>query len=183
MQIILMRHGKPKLAPTRWLAPCDMGHWMAQYDQAGVHTDAIPPASLAIARLARVVITSPLHRSQSSARALGHPAPRVDALFSEAPLPQVRWACPRLPPFLWAALFRIGWLLGYARGVDPFALVSQRARAAGTELIRRAEEGPVLLIGHGIMNRLIARELKSAGWTAATGHRSGHWSAVSFQSP
>jgi hypothetical protein len=85
MQITLMRHGKPDLAPGQWLAPCDMAHWIAQYDQASVATDAIPPASMAIARLAHIVIASPLPRSQSSAWALGYPAPRVDALFCEAP--------------------------------------------------------------------------------------------------
>jgi broad specificity phosphatase PhoE len=54
------------------------------------------------------------------------------------------------------------------------------ALAPGRWLVRHAVESPVLLIGHGIMNRLIARELRSMGWKAASVQRSGHWRAVSF---
>jgi broad specificity phosphatase PhoE len=49
--------------------------------------------------------------------------------------------------------------------------------------VAAAAEGPVLLVGHGIMNRLIARELRHAGWTSANRQRSGYWRAVRYQSP
>jgi broad specificity phosphatase PhoE len=78
---------------------------------------------------------------------------------------------------------RAAWLLGYARGADSLALVSARARSAAALLTTGATEGPVLLIGHGIMNRLIARELRAAGWRSNATHRSRYWSAVTFQSP
>ncbi len=176
-----MRHGKPVLAASRWLAPCEMGHWIAAYDEAGVHVDAIPPASLAAASTAVIVFASSLPRAQSSARALGHAAPRVDALFREAALPFPLWRCPRLPPFAWAALLRLAWLCGYARGADALATVRQRARAASAQLIAAAAAGPVLLVGHGIMQRLIARELRAAGWTAVSRHRSGHWGMARYR--
>ena len=181
MQITLMRHGKPVVAPGRWLAPCDMGGWIAQYDQAEVHTAAIPADSVRAAGAAAIVFTSTLPRAQSSARALGHTAPHVDALFCEAPLPFPLWRFPRLPPVLWAALFRLAWLCGYARGADTLALVNMRARAASAQLIACAADGPVLLIGHGVMNRLIARALRAAGWTAISGHRSEYWGTSSYQ--
>lgn len=174
MQITLMRHGRPVLAASGWLAPCEMAHWIAAYDQAGVHVDAIPADSLAAASTAAIVFASTLPRAQASARALGHAAPRVDALFREAALPFPLWRIARLPPFAWAALLRLAWLCGYARGADALAIVEQRARAASAQLIAAAADGPVLLVGHGIMHRLIARELRAAGWAATSGHRSGH---------
>ena len=181
MQITLMRHGKPMLPASRWLAPCDMGQWIAQYDAAGVHADALPAASVAAASTATIVFASTLARAQSSALALGHGAPRIDAMFCEAALPYPLWRVPRLPPALWAALLRLAWLCGYARGADAPAIVKQRARAASAQLIAGAAEGPVLLVGHGIMNRLIARELRAAGWTAASGHRSAHWGVARYR--
>jgi broad specificity phosphatase PhoE len=161
-----------------------MDHWIAAYDQAGVHVDAIPPASLAAASTAAIVFASSLARAQSSAHALGHVAPRVDALFREAalPFPGSRCLrCPRLPPALWAVLLRLAWLCGYARGADALAIVQQRARTASAELIAAAADGPVLLVGHGIMNRLIARELRSAGWTATGRHGSAHWGIARYR--
>lgn len=37
-------------------------------------------------------------------------------------------------------------------------------------------DGPVLLVGHGIMNRLIGKELQALGWTARTRQGSRYWS-------
>lgn len=182
MHITLMRHGKPILAASRWLAPRDMGQWLARYDQASVHATAIPAASIAAARDATTVLTSTLPRSRASALALGHPAPRSDALFREAPLPFPLWRSPRLPPALWTVLLRLAWLGGYARGADTLAAVRLRAKAASARLIACAADGPVLLVGHGVMNRLIARELRAAGWTPSGPQRSGHWATVHFES-
>jgi broad specificity phosphatase PhoE len=177
MQITLMRHGKPRLAASRWLAPCDMDGWIEQYDEAGIHVDAIPAAT----GVANVVLTSTLPRAIASARALGHTTPRVDAVFREAALSFPQWRFPRLPPSAWAAIFRVAWLCGYTRGADTLAVVRLRARAASAQLIACAADGPVLLVGHGIMNRLIARELRAAGWISRSRQRSGYWATTRFE--
>lgn len=182
MQITLMRHGKPIFAASSWLAPCDLGQWIAAYDRSEVALDAIPAGSITAARAAAAVFASDLPRAQSSARALGHPAPRIDALFREAALPFVCWRFPRLSPPVWAALLRLCWLLGYSRGAASLASARRRARAASAVLIARAADGPVLLLGHGVINRLIARELAAAGWQAATRHGRGYWGSVTYRS-
>ena len=183
MHITLMRHGRPVLASSPWLAPRDMGRWIAQYDAAEVDPAAIPAASVAAAGACNVIFASTLPRALASARALGHAAPRTDALFCEAPLPFPLWRFPRLPPAVWVVLFRLAWLGGYARGADAYAVVALRAKAASASLVAAAADGPVLLVGHGILNRMIARELRRAGWTTASHQRSGHWAATGFQSP
>lgn len=183
MQITLIRHGKPILSPSRWLAPCEMGQWIAAYDQSGVEAVDIPPASIAACSSATVIFSSTLQRAQSSARALGYHAPCMDALFCEAALPFPLWRLPRLPATLWTALFRLAWLLGYARGADGLAAVTARAQAASALLIAGAAGGHVVLIGHGVMNRLIARELRALGWSGKRSHRSGYWSTVCMRSP
>jgi broad specificity phosphatase PhoE len=183
MHITLMRHGKPILASRRWRAPCDMGEWIAQYDRAEADSAGIPAASLAAARSCTHIFASTLPRARFSAEALGYAAPRLDALFCEAALPSSSWRFPRLPPALWAALLRIAWLLGYARGAATLAAETLRARQAANCLVAAAAEGPVLLVGHGIMNRLIARELRRSGWTSTNRQRSGYWSAVRYTLP
>lgn len=183
MQITLIRHGKPILQASRWLAPCEMGQWIAAYDQALVETTAIPAASLAACSGATIIFASTLARATSSASALGYHAPRIEAVFREAALPFPLWRFPRLPAPLWAALFRLCWLLGYSRGADALTSITARAKSAGALLIAGAEDGPVLLIGHAVMNRLVARELRAAGWLNIGRHRTGYWGKVSLQSP
>ena len=183
MQITLMRHGKPKLASAGWVAGHEMGRWIAAYDQSSVAADTVPASSLAAARSATVVMTGTLARARSSAHALGHAGAEVDALFCEAKLPFPLMRTPALPPYAWAAMLRLCWLCGYARGADSVAVVGTRAQAATARLVARAADGPVLLVGHGVMNRFIARELTAAGWRAETAHGSRHWGSVRFQAP
>lgn len=47
----------------------------------------------------------------------------------------------------------------------------------------RAREAAAQLIGHGVMNRLIAREPVAAGWLDDDRHRSGDRATVRFRTP
>ncbi len=99
-----------------------------------------------------------------------------EAIFSEAGLPFALWKAPWLPAEAWAAIFRLLWLFGYARGSDSLQTTRRRARAAAERLVALAARGPVLLVGHGIMNRLIGKELQALGWLARNRQGSRYWS-------
>lgn len=183
-RITLMRHGKPLLAAGPWLAPCQMAGWIAEYDRAVVdHAGRIPPTSRTAARSASVIMTSDLARAISSVRVLGRCAVVADALFAEAALPFAAWPCPRLPAPVWAAFFRLLWLCGYSRGGASMQVEKARAQAAATMLVLAAREGSVLLVGHGVMNRLIARELTASGWTAQGAHGNRYWCTGVYHAP
>ena len=175
MHITLMRHGKPVAFRTAWLAPRDMGSWIAQYNQCVVEPHAIPARSIAAATSATVVVTSTAPRALSSVEALGRVPCVTGAVFLEAGLPFAPWSSPRLPAALWAAFFRALWMLGFSRGAESFADARARARAGARLLVSMAADGPVLLVGHGMMNHLIRKELLSLGWVAHGRQDSGHW--------
>lgn len=176
MQITLMRHGKPRLVETGWVTPFEMKAWIERYDGADVMTDVIPPQCLLAAKSAKVIATSTLERATSSAAALGETAPLADPVFSEAELPHALWTAPRLPPKVWAAFFRLLWLCGYSQGVVSPEHTRLRAKAAANRLASAAREGPVLLVGHGIMNRYIGKELQKLGWTLSGSiQENRHW--------
>ncbi len=177
MKITLMRHGKPLLPVTGWCRAAEMGRWIDQYNQAVVAMESAPKNLLTLIDPETTVITSPLPRALSSAQALGCAHPLIDPLFCEAPLPYAQWRLLPLPPGIWVVLFRLLWLCGYSRGVDSLGETKSRAKAAALRLITLAEKGPVLLVGHGIMNRLIAKALVAAGWVAPLEHKSSYWSA------
>lgn len=166
MQITLTRHGKPDLHLDSWLAPMAMGDWLRHYDRAGVAPGAAPAATLAQAQAARLVASSTLPRSVQSAQQLV-PEREVlcDPLFCEAELPCPPWASPRLPPLAWSAMFRLFWVYGFSLPTEPLPQTRWRAHQAARLLVDLAREnGSVLLVGHGLMTVLIARELLALGW-------------------
>lgn len=157
------------------MSPTEMKQWIELYDRSQVEHKDIPIESVMAAQSAGLIASSTALRALSSVQALGHVAAMEDAVFSEAGLPFALWRGPYLPPQVWAAFFRLLWLFGYARGADSLQVTKERARIAAAQLISMAASGPVLLVGHGIMNRLIGKELQAEGWIARTKQSSRHW--------
>ncbi|MEX0140701.1 histidine phosphatase family protein [Massilia sp. LMS1-1-1.1] len=176
MRITLMRHGEPQLAKGRWIAPMQMGQWIDLYNQSVIKDNEIPAECPLAALAASTIVASTAPRACSTARALGDLPFTQEAIFTEAELPFALWKAPWLPPEAWAVIFRLLWLCGYARGSDSLTLTRQRARAAAERLVALAAKGPVLLVGHGIMNRLIGKELQALGWLARNSQGSRYWS-------
>ena len=176
-----MRHGRPILAQSRWHPPNEMQAWLAHYDQAEVEASNAPADSMALGASATHVVASDLPRALSSVRALGLNASVVDAIYREAQLPLLGWGFPRLPAAMWTVLLRVLWMMGYAAQAESLCAARARARRAALRLIALAESGTVLLLGHGIMNRLIARELLALGWSSCARGRSSYWTAVSYR--
>ncbi len=180
-EIILMRHGQPDLASVTKVSARDMQHWIEQYDLAGIVDGQVPVECQALASHAKTIVSSTAPRALASVRALGLQPSLVDKVFCEAQLPHGKWARPRLSPFTWAFIFRLSWLAGYAGKVESARDAGRRADMAAQQLQSLAADGPVLLLGHGFMNRMIAKRLKSAGWTQH--HRGGsrYWSATIYR--
>lgn len=176
-----MRHGQPKLAATNKMSALEMKDWIEQYDSADITNHPVPDASQQLAATAKVIVSSDLPRALTSVQALGLKPALVDGLFREAPLPCGHWRRPRLSPFAWAFILRILWLCGYSYGVESVGTAKMRASTAAQRLQSLAGEGPVLLLGHGVMNRMIARQLEADGWTRQTGNGRHYWSATVYQ--
>lgn len=177
MQITLARHGKPDLHLDSWVAPMEMEDWLRHYDQAGVAPGTVPATTLAQAQAAHLVASSTLPRSVQSAQRLA-PGREVlcDELFCEAELPCPHWHCPRLPPLAWSAMFRLAWFYGVSSHAEPLPQTRWRAHQAALRLIQLARENDsVLLVGHGLMTLLIARELLVLGWSGPKRPTGGYW--------
>lgn len=180
-EIILMRHGQPKLLGTDKLSGLEMEGWIERYNQSEITHQPVPDASLRLAATATVIVSSSAPRALASVQALGLKPAFVDVLFCEAQLPFVRWHLPRLSPFTWAFILRVLWLCGYARDVESAAAAKLRASTAAQRLQSVASEGPVLLLGHGFMNRMIAKQLLADGWVRQTRDGSQYWSATVYR--
>jgi len=73
--------------------------------------------------------------------------------------------------------------MGYSRGVDSVQETKIRAKACAKLLISEAYKGPVLLVGHGYMNHLIAKELLVLGWIRRSKHENTYWGTSIYGLP
>jgi len=118
------------------------------------------------------VACSDLPRSVESARALGFAHLHVaDSLFRESALPHFDGGPVALPLAVWVTVCRLLWLAGFSKNGEAYVATKCRARQAANWLAGLAglaglaeAHGSVLLVGHGLMNYLIAQQLRANGW-------------------
>ena len=70
-EIILMRHGQPKLAATDKISALEMNDWIEQYDRSEITHHPVPHASMQLAATATVIVSSSAPRALTSVQALG----------------------------------------------------------------------------------------------------------------
>ena len=176
-----MRHGKPLFEQFCRIAPSEMEQWIERYNNSEVESYGVPEASKQLAGSAVSIVTSNLPRALSSVKILGRSPSVIDSIFCEAQLPFAHLPFPHLSPFTWAAIFRVLWLFGYSNGSESHHDAQARAKKAAHKLINLTGKGPVLLMGHGVMNRLIGKQLVRLGLSGSRGHDSKYWSAIVYK--
>jgi broad specificity phosphatase PhoE len=184
MEIILLRHGKPDLSElSMHLSAHELSDWVKAYDRADL-CDTLPPTeeALAYAASCRQVICSDLLRSRASAEWLGVTEVHgYERLFREAELPYARLPTPRMPIQLWAVMFRLLWLAGYSGNGESLRAAKRRACLGSLKLQEMAREhGRVMLVGHGVINHMIAGCLRKEGWQGPRRPARGHWAATCY---
>jgi len=165
MQITLLRHGKPTVELAGTARAKDLAAIAKAYDASGI-VDLPPPETLAELRHANYVVCSDLPRSVESAHALGFGQLHVaDSVFRESALPHFDSGSIALPITAWVTICRVLWLAGFSQNGENYTAAKARARQAAIRLIALAEaHDNVLLVGHGLMNYLIAQQLRANNW-------------------
>ncbi|AZI88288.1 histidine phosphatase family protein [Kosakonia sp. CCTCC M2018092] len=183
MEIVLVRHGEPEFSAQQGSArvkATDMPGWIAGYDASGIIPEPNCHALLADKRSA-FVISSPLPRARASLQAMNLTPDLIADDLREAPLPVFNLPFLRLSPQTWLVLFRLCWLSGALAGPESKKQTMQRAEKMALTLIAQAQQHKrVIGMGHGVINRLIARELEKAGWVKSEHTGNGYWSSVTF---
>jgi len=100
---------------------------------------------------------------------------KIDKVFNEAQLPYANMKNFKLFAKIWAVLFRIAWLFGYSNNSKSYSDTKNSAISASKILIQyenKNKNKKVMLIGHGVMNRLILKVLKRRGYIISKRARS-----------
>ena len=176
MEIVILRHGKPDFDLPVKVKAKELEALASSYDACGI-CDTPPVEAWEKAQHCNVVVCSDLPRSTSSAKVLGvTPILVSDPLFREAALPHTGWGLVSLPPKLWAIFFRLIWFAGFSGNGESVAFAKYRAKEAARRLVKYAtEHKSVLFVGHGFINRFIAKELLSLGWVGPDNPGRGYW--------
>jgi len=184
VRIILARHGRPAWDFRTPICGHALGDWRRGEEDAPLDISLRPGEALVqLAREAACIFTSSLRRSRESAELLATVAATVaDPDFREAELPCAFRSGLRLRPDVWAFLARSAWFCGWSAGTEGFRSARDRAAKAATVLrARAARDGVVLLVGHGLMNILIARQLRAAGWRGPRFPSQKHWGFAIYE--
>lgn len=182
-KIILMRHGEVDIAWKGKVTSKDFPEWIKTYNSASVLRNASPGSGvLEIIYSADAIVCSQLRRSVDSVGLAGQKPLESNTLFDEAGLPSFPAPFPKLSPKIWAVLFRLLWLGGFSKNSESLKEAKKRALNAASYLDECSREhGTVLLMGHGVMNRLIARMLAKRGWVNTKKLQNIHWGYGVFE--
>jgi broad specificity phosphatase PhoE len=180
MKIVLLRHGKPDMPVFGKLNASEMCQWIQSYNSVSIDQKLPPSANVSeMAANCKAVVCSDLPRSIESADILKAKAGHViisDVIFREMDLPYANWNLLRLPPAIWIAMFRTLWFLGFSSQYESYYAARRRA-IIGAQRLKKlaAEHESVLLVGHGLLNRFVAKELLSTGWEGPATPGKQYW--------
>lgn len=152
--------------------------WIESYNLSGIDPSCQPTFEAAeIAKSCDVVVCSDLARSIVSAKALEiNEINTIEPLFREMGLPYGNVPFMKLRPEIWAVLFRVLWLFGYSSNSESIKEARTRAENAANKLRGLAVSNEsVLFVGHGFVNRFIAKELLASGWKGPKSPGKSYW--------
>ncbi|MFA7951906.1 histidine phosphatase family protein [Klebsiella oxytoca] len=182
MKIVLVRHGKPNVDMKTRVSPGEMFSWIQTYDDSKVNESCPTPLLDSISVDDFLIVSSPLPRALASLDIIGVEPAMIDSVFHEAHLPMLNISRPKLSPLTNVFLLRVLWLMGYDKDVESYRLAKLRSASAAARLITLAENySSVLLMGHGIINRMIGSQLKRQGFGKIEVIGKSYWQADVYE--
>ena len=102
--------------------------------------------------------------------------------FVEAGLPNYPILKLKFSHNIWLVLFRVLWFLGYAPNSESYLQTKDRAKRCADKLEIIAQDNEsVIFVGHGILNRLISKELQKRGWQGPVKTPRAYWQFVVYE--
>lgn len=180
MEIILLRHGKPEVELTGFLNANQLKQLVHSYLQSGIQD--LPAEKIKEHFNTHYVVCSDLPRSIESVKKAGlNKAHLSEALFRETDIPHFDKSFLKLPVTAWLIILRIMWLFGFKKNGESFSEAKNRAKDAAIRLIDLAKENKkVILVGHGLMNRLIAKQLLVNEWQERDKSGKRYWESIKY---
>lgn len=175
MEIILLRHGRPNVELSGYLNTKELKRLVYAYEKSGIQD--LPSKKLKQSINNYYVVCSDLNRSIESAKKLNLNFIHLsDAIFRETDIPYFDNIRLTLPVKVWVILLRVMWLFGFSKNGESFFQAKNRSKKAAGKLISLAQKNEkMVVVGHGLINRLIGKELEKKGWQAQKREGKSYW--------
>jgi len=182
-KIILLRHGEVDIQNYKKIPASQFGKWVNEYNNSNIKSEFKSKNEIKILfNEADALICSNLKRSIQSVEIFNKIPFEINELFNEAELPYLNLNLLKLNPKVWLIIFRILWFFGYSKNCESFKMTKQRAKIATKNLIKFSKQNKTLiLVGHGIMNKLIQKELILLNWNETKSMTNNNWSYGVFE--
>lgn len=180
MEIVLLRHGKPDIELKGNLNAAEFKQLVVKYEQSGIQD--FPPGNLKNNFKSHYVVCSNLERSFQSAKVLGFKQIHLtEDLFAETGIPHFDQTLIKVPVMVWLIGLRIMWIFGFNKNGESFSQAKNRSKQAAEKLMLLAEENEkVIVVGHGLINKLIGRQLQINGWNRVRTKGKKYWKFISY---
>lgn len=164
MEILLVRHGKPRTATSEPLNASEYAKWVRRYDLSDVADDSRPDYQVE-ALSDCYIVSSQLNRAIHSCEIFtGRKPDQISPLFKEMDIPRFK-LFGKFKPMTWVYLCRVLWMLGKNGPFESYREAKLRAEQAASELVSLAQtHQKVVLFGHGFLNFHIRKALMKQHW-------------------
>ena len=187
-KIYLLRHGRPELDLEKmardWVSGKELWDLIDLYvDSELDELQAPPPSVKDTLGSCGFAYCSPIVRARQTFEKLDLKLGcDIDEEFTEVPMPLPFFSSLRLPTKTWFIMLRLLWVAGLLRKPEGLKAGAKRAKSAVDKLEGNAHQAP-LVVGHGIFNHLLARELKKRGWILESKTGLSYWSLMILTKP
>jgi len=184
-KIVFIRHAKVDMDSLMPITANMLKSWEEAYNCAPI-VQEIPNHTELIERFkeADYVVCSQLRRSCDSVKLLGMTVDESNARFNEASIPSLEGTLIKLKPTNWLVLFRLLSFVGVGRWAKTLKETKEDAKIASVRLLELSDEHQnIILMGHGVMNWLIRKELVKSGWRYEGKDAHGNWGITTLSRP
>lgn len=157
MELVLYRHGIPRLSGKNKLLGSDFSDWLEKYRIIDIEPIIWEKEKYPI------VYSSTLERSISTATQIGKEIIEKEEIC-EAELPKLRFPKVRLRVKCWLVIARILWIFGCTNGCESQRKFKERVSGVADWLESISHYERLCLVGHGWFNRSLTKELKRRNW-------------------
>ncbi len=176
IQIYLIRHAKSKLKKQFFSSAKEAQKYITDYDKVPICDFDMNQVKIELIKQHQIYCSC-LPRSQETALALFGKSYLIvsDSVFREFDMKIVHaTAFVKLPMDLWKGISRLTWLLGFNnKGVESYKEARKRVLLSTDNLEKLSnQEETAILVGHGMINIGISKQLRKRGWTLV--EKKGH---------
>ena len=162
-QIILVRHAEAKIDNPR-IYSNQIKTFIDKYNSSPIVATDLSNNLKELVENADILLASKLIRTRETLKIFNKEPDYTFEIFNEAELPYSDLTTFKMPAKIWTIFFRIVWLFGYSNHSKSYKEAKIRAEISAEKLIDFTNQHKnILLVGHGVMNRLIVKALQKRG--------------------